>query len=101
MSPVVAVNVPNFIHGRRRQIGSKPGTVGHPLPAVSAKVVDPHSGETLPSNIEGMLLVKGPSLMRGYLGDAAKTSSVMRDGWFVTGDTAAVDEDGFIRIVKE
>ena len=101
MSPVVAVNVPNFIHGRRRQIGSKPGTVGHPVPAVSTKVVDPDTGETLPSDAEGMLLVKGPSLMNGYLGDAAKTGSVMRGGWFVTGDTAVVDEDGFIRIVKK
>ena len=101
MSPVVAVNAPNFVQGRRRQIGSKPGTVGHPLPAVTTKVVDPETGETLPINTAGILLVKGPSLMTGYLGDAAKTSSVMRDGWFVTGDTAAVDEDGFIRIVKE
>ena len=101
MSPVVAVNVPNFILGRKRQIGSKAGTVGHPLPAVSTKIVDPDTGETLPSDAEGMLLVKGPSLMKGYLGDAAKTSSVMRGGWFVTGDTAAVDEDGFIRIVKK
>ncbi len=101
MSPVVAVNVPNFIHGRRRQIGSKAGTVGHPVPAVSTKIVDPDTGETLPSDAEGMLLVKGPSLMNGYLGDAVGTRSVMRDGWFVTGDTAAVDEDGFIRIVKK
>ena len=48
---------------------------------------------------EGLLLVTGPNLMLGYLGQPELTAQAMRDGWYVTGDIASVDEDGFIRIV--
>ncbi len=98
MSPVVAVNIHDVEDGGLRQIGRKPGTVGHPLPGVSAKVVDPDSGETLPCNQEGLLLVKGPNCMVGYLGEPEKTQEAMAAGWYVTGDIASIDEDGFIRI---
>jgi acyl-[acyl-carrier-protein]-phospholipid O-acyltransferase/long-chain-fatty-acid--[acyl-carrier-protein] ligase len=43
-------------------------------------------------------LVKGPNRMLGYLGDAEKTKEVLRGGWYVTGDIASIDDDGFIRI---
>ena len=46
----------------------------------------------------GLLLVRGPNVMQGYLGRPEKTAEVLRDGWYNTGDIAAVDEDGFIRI---
>ena len=46
-----------------------------------------------------MLLVKGPNVMKGYLGDPARTAEVMRDGWYVTGDIAVIDADGFLRLV--
>jgi acyl-[acyl-carrier-protein]-phospholipid O-acyltransferase/long-chain-fatty-acid--[acyl-carrier-protein] ligase len=55
-------------------------------------------GEALPANREGMLLVKGPNRMMGYLGQPEETSEVVRDGWYITGDIATVDEDGFVRI---
>jgi len=42
--------------------------------------------------------VKGPSLMVGYLGEPDRTADVMRDGWYVTGDIAAIDDSGFVRI---
>jgi acyl-[acyl-carrier-protein]-phospholipid O-acyltransferase/long-chain-fatty-acid--[acyl-carrier-protein] ligase len=45
-----------------------------------------------------MLLVKGPNVMRGYLGREDLTAAAMRDGWYVTGDIAVLDEDGFLRI---
>ena len=46
-----------------------------------------------------MLLVKGPSVMMGYLGEPEKTRQVMwEDGWYITGDVAQLDEDGFIQI---
>jgi len=98
MAPVIAVNVPDIEHGTFRQIGFKPGTVGHPLPGVVAKIVDRETGLSLPYGQEGLLLVKGPNRMLGYLGQAEKTAEVLRDDWYVTGDIAVIDEDGFIRI---
>jgi len=98
MSPVVAVNRPNVREGNADQIGTKPGSVGHPIPGVSAKVVDPHTGEGPIYGRPGLLLVKGPSLMAGYLNDPDRTAEVVKNGWYVTGDVATMDEDGFIFI---
>jgi len=93
MAPVVAVNVPDAAG-----TGSRAGTVGRPLPGISAKVVDPETGEGPLVGKEGLLLVTGPNQMRGYLGEAELTRDALRDGWYVTGDIATVDDDGFIRI---
>jgi acyl-[acyl-carrier-protein]-phospholipid O-acyltransferase/long-chain-fatty-acid--[acyl-carrier-protein] ligase len=98
MGPVVAVNVPNVLEGADKQIGTKPGTVGHPIPGVAAKVVDPETGAEKQVGEEGLLLLKGPGRMVGYLADPDKTAQVLRDDWYVTGDIAVIDEDGFIRI---
>jgi len=98
MAPVISVNIPDVEDGSEHQTGRKFGTVGHPLPGITAKVVDPESGAALPPNREGLLLVKGPNRMVGYLGDAEQTAAVLHDGWYVTGDIAAIDDDGFIRI---
>jgi len=98
MSPVVAVNVPNFEAGKDRQTGNKPGTVGHPLPGVAVRIVDAVTFEPLPPNNEGLLLVKGPNRMAGYLNQPRLTSEVLRDGWYITGDVALVDDEGFLRI---
>jgi acyl-[acyl-carrier-protein]-phospholipid O-acyltransferase/long-chain-fatty-acid--[acyl-carrier-protein] ligase len=98
MSPVVAVNVPDYLEGHSKQRGMKPGTVGHPVPGVAVKVVDPATGLLLPSNQEGLLLVKGPNRMVGYLNQPEKTAEVLENGWYKTGDIALVDEDGFIKI---
>jgi acyl-[acyl-carrier-protein]-phospholipid O-acyltransferase/long-chain-fatty-acid--[acyl-carrier-protein] ligase len=98
LAPVVSVNTQDFERGAYRQTGFKPGTVGHPIPGVAVKAVDPETGKTLPPGEEGLLLVKGPNRMLGYLGQLEETAEVVRDGWYVTGDIASVDEDGFIRI---
>jgi len=98
MAPIISVNIPNVADGDVRQTGLKMGTVGHPIPGVIAKVVDLDTGETLPTNTEGMLLVKGPNRMMGYLGQPERTAEVLRNGWYVTGDISSIDKDGFIRI---
>jgi acyl-[acyl-carrier-protein]-phospholipid O-acyltransferase/long-chain-fatty-acid--[acyl-carrier-protein] ligase len=98
MSPVVAVNVPDFKAGHDTQTGNKPGTAGHPLPGVAAKIVDAATFEPLAPNREGLLLVKGPNRMMGYLNQPELTAGVMRDGWYVTNDIALIDDEGFIRI---
>jgi acyl-[acyl-carrier-protein]-phospholipid O-acyltransferase/long-chain-fatty-acid--[acyl-carrier-protein] ligase len=98
MSPIVAANVPNISDRGERQVGVKRGSVGHPLPGVVAKVVDVDTGAGPLIGKEGLLLVKGPNRMAGYLGDPDRTQEVLRDGWYVTGDIAMIDEDGFIFI---
>ncbi len=98
MAPVVAVNAPDVHEKGEHQRGSQPGTVGHPLPGVVAKVVDPETGEGPLIGREGLLLVNGPNRMQGYLGEPERTAEVLRDGWYATGDIACIDEAGFIRI---
>jgi len=98
MAPVVAVNVPDIEDGRERQRGTRLGSVGQPLPGIAVKVVDPATGEGPLFDREGLLLVKGPNRMLGYLGEPEKTADVLRDGWYVTGDIAKIDDAGFIRI---
>jgi acyl-[acyl-carrier-protein]-phospholipid O-acyltransferase/long-chain-fatty-acid--[acyl-carrier-protein] ligase len=98
MSPVIAVNVPDFKAGRDTQTGNKAGTVGHPLPGVAAKIVDRATFERLAPNQAGLLLVKGSNRMMGYLDRPDLTAGVMRDGWYVTGDIALIDDEGFIKI---
>jgi acyl-[acyl-carrier-protein]-phospholipid O-acyltransferase/long-chain-fatty-acid--[acyl-carrier-protein] ligase len=98
MAPVVAVSAPNFVAGKNTQLGNKPGTVGQPLPGVAARVVDPSTFAPLPCNREGLLLVKGSNRMIGYLGEPERTAEVFHDGWYITGDIAAIDDEGFIHI---
>jgi acyl-[acyl-carrier-protein]-phospholipid O-acyltransferase/long-chain-fatty-acid--[acyl-carrier-protein] ligase len=94
LSPVALVNVPGF----GAQIGNKPGTVGRPIPGVSVKVVNPDTLEELSLGESGMLLVAGPNVMAGYLDEPEKTAAVIRDGYYLTGDIASIDEDGFVKI---
>ncbi|HVO93194.1 MAG TPA: acyl-[ACP]--phospholipid O-acyltransferase, partial [Terriglobales bacterium] len=98
LSPVVSVNMPDVIDGKEKQLGYKPGTVGQPMPGVLVKVIDPGTEQPLPAGEEGLLLIKGPNLMMGYLNQSEATAQALHNGWYVTGDVAAVDEDGFIRI---
>ena len=97
LSPLVSVNVPP-LRSQTDELDCKEGTVGRPVPGVSVQVVDPDTNEPLPIGTPGMLLVKGANVMKGYFGEEDKTSEVLRDGWYVTGDIAKIDKHGFIEI---
>jgi acyl-[acyl-carrier-protein]-phospholipid O-acyltransferase/long-chain-fatty-acid--[acyl-carrier-protein] ligase len=97
-SPVVTVNGRDFRAPGFRQVAAKRGKIGHPLPGVTVKVVDIDTSKPLALGNSGMLLVKGPNVMKGYLGKPEKTAEVLHNGWYTTGDVAMVDEDGFITI---
>jgi len=97
-SPVVAVNGPEYRAPGFRQVGARRGTIGQPLPGVTVRIVDPETGQPLPANQAGMMLVKGPNVMKGYLGRPEKTAEVLKDGWYTTGDIASMEEDGFLTI---
>jgi len=97
-SPAIAVNTHDFRAAGFRQVGAKRGHIGHPLPAVAVRIVDPATREPVPLGTPGLLLVRGPNVMAGYLGRPDKTAEVLRDGWYVTGDVAVLDEDGFLTI---
>ncbi len=97
LSPVAAVNIPPS-RSRTTAEDWREGSIGQPLPGVKARIVDPDSREELPIDSEGMLEIAGPNRMVGYLDDEAKTAEVVKDGWYVTGDMARIDSDGFIHI---
>ncbi len=76
------------------------GTVGFPLPGVSARITDPDSGKVLGVNDIGMIEVKGPNVFKGYWQMPEKTKAEFRDdGFFITGDLGKIDERGYVHIV--
>jgi acyl-[acyl-carrier-protein]-phospholipid O-acyltransferase/long-chain-fatty-acid--[acyl-carrier-protein] ligase len=97
-SPVVSVNTRDSRGPGFRQTGAKRGSIGHPLPGVAVRIEDLETKTFLGPGQPGLLLVRGPNVMQGYLGRPEKTAEVLREGWYVTGDVAAIDEDGFLVI---
>ncbi len=94
-SPVFTANVKD----RPFQKGTQPGSVGRPLPGVAARVVDPDTGALVPFGQEGLLLMKGANVMKGYYKDPAKTAEVLKDGWYDTGDVVTMSPAGFITVI--
>jgi acyl-[acyl-carrier-protein]-phospholipid O-acyltransferase / long-chain-fatty-acid--[acyl-carrier-protein] ligase len=92
MAPVIAVNSKGYEAGKESQVATKAGTVGRPLPGIAVKIVDPATLEPAAAGGEGLLLVRGPNRMLGYMGEPDS------GGWFNTGDLATLDDDGFLRI---
>ena len=77
-SPVIAVNTPN---------AHKLGTVGRPLANVEVGIAE-----------DGEILVRGPSVFKGYWNKPEETQNAFVDGWFKTGDIGSIDADGFLSI---
>ncbi|MFA9461452.1 AMP-dependent synthetase/ligase [Thiohalorhabdus methylotrophus] len=77
-SPVVSVNPPEVL---------RPGTVGPPLPNLEVRVAG-----------DGEILVRGPSVMRGYWGKPEETAQTFDNDWLRTGDTGGLDEAGYLYI---
>ncbi len=96
MGPAVSVNL---VSTDPNASAYKAGSVGRPLPHVALKIVDPETFDPLAEGDTGLLLVNGPSRMAGYLGDEERTAQALHTGYYITGDLAYVDSDGFLYIV--
>jgi long-chain acyl-CoA synthetase len=77
-SPVIAVNTP---------INHRIGTVGKILPNIQVRIAD-----------DGEILVRGPSVFKGYWNRPEETETAFEDGWFKTGDIGKIDADGFLSV---
>ncbi|KAB7885906.1 acyl-[ACP]--phospholipid O-acyltransferase [Poseidonibacter ostreae] len=103
-TPVTSCNLPDVLTPDYIvQKGNKVGTVGMALPGTFIKIVDPETFEELETNEEGMVLISGIQVMKGYLKDEKKTQEVLKqiDGhtYYITGDKGKLDHDGFLTIV--
>ncbi|KAJ1974600.1 hypothetical protein H4R35_003534 [Dimargaris xerosporica] len=75
-------------------------TTGTPFPHVEAKVVDVQTGQLVHVGQRGELLIRGPSVMTGYLNNPEKSrEAIGKDGWLKTGDIAEMDAQGYFRII--
>ncbi len=90
-----SMNTSNPYDGERRA-----GTVGFALPDVEIKVCDPETDAEVPQGEIGVLEVRGPNVFKGYWQMPEKTREELRaDGFFITGDLAQIDADGYVSIV--
>src|SRR5262249_23598893 len=97
-APVVAVNTFDHREPGFFQPGSRRRYVGRPLPGVAVRVVRSDTFEPPGVDSEGLVLVKGPHGVQGYLGRADRTEAAFIDGWYNTGDLGFLSEDGFLKI---
>src|SRR5207302_8371392 len=80
----------NPVAGPRRA-----GTVGIAFPGQEIRIVD-ENGADVPSGVDGEVIVRGPNVMRGYLGRPDDTARAIVDGWLHTGDVGHLDTDGYL-----
>jgi acyl-[acyl-carrier-protein]-phospholipid O-acyltransferase/long-chain-fatty-acid--[acyl-carrier-protein] ligase len=92
MPLLVSLNHRNYISGNLKQVGTKKGSVGKPLPGILVKIVDAKTGHELSFGQEGILMLKGANIPLNV-----KTV----DGWIDTQRRASIDEDGFIHLIAE
>ncbi|SOD93312.1 long-chain-fatty-acid--CoA ligase [Blastococcus haudaquaticus] len=89
-SPVASFNHP---HAER-----KPGSIGTPIAGVEMRLVD-DDGKDVAGGEVGEIAIRGENVMRGYWQRPEETAKAIPDGWFLTGDLARLDEDGYFFIV--
>lgn len=89
-TPVVACNIPGK--------GTRTGSVGKLFPGMQARIYHPDTLTPQPLNEVGLLALRGINVFQGYLEDDTANQACMREGWFITGDLARLDSDGFLYI---
>lgn len=98
LSPVCALSLPNVDIDNLEETGNREDRLGRALPGMAMKIVHPETGDTLDAGEEGLIYIKGPNVMVGYLKKPELTESVLHDGWYDTGDIGLMDTDGFFAI---
>ena len=100
-SPGASVNLPDIESPYK--LRNRPGTVGKAFSGTKFRIVDPDSLDPIPTGEDGLILIGGPQIMKGYLKKPEKTAEAIEliDGyrWYRTGDKGHLDEDGFLTIV--
>jgi long-chain acyl-CoA synthetase len=93
LSEATCVSTTNPLHGVR-----KPGSVGIALPDHEVATMNA-AGELITDGSAGEVVVKGPTVMRGYLNRPQDTAKAIVDGWLHTGDIGRIDSDGYLTLV--
>jgi long-chain acyl-CoA synthetase len=93
LSEATCASTLNPLDGPRRA-----GTVGLPVPRQEIRIID-SSGTELPRRVDGEVVLRGPNVMRGYLGRPEETAQVLIDGWLHTGDVGHLDAEGYLVLV--
>ena len=91
---------PTATHCNPMQGGNRAGSIGLPLPDMDCRIVDLETGRVeLGTGEAGELIIKGPTIMRGYHNMPEQTDLTLRNGWLYTGDIARMDSDGYFYLV--
>lgn len=98
LSPVCALSLPNVEVDKLPETGNRPDRLGRVLPGMAIRIIDPDTGKILPPGEEGLIHIKGPNVMHGYLNREDLTNEAIQHGWYNTGDMGVLDEDGFFSI---
>ncbi|HYE05856.1 MAG TPA: MFS transporter [Planctomycetota bacterium] len=98
LAPVVGINLPEVKRDGVVEVRAREGTIGRPLPGMQVLTIDPETHAILPVGAEGLLVVRSPSRMKGYLGRDDLTQKAFVHGGYNTGDIGKVDADGFVSI---
>ncbi|MEM8866801.1 MAG: AMP-binding protein [Verrucomicrobiota bacterium] len=101
-TPVVSVNLPHApperLYPGDPSVGNKRGSVGRLLAGHEARILNPDTQEDWPLDAVGLLALKGPNIFGAYLDEPDRTAEVKDGEWFITGDLARFDDDGFLFI---